>query len=104
MKSNAIYFVLAIILGIGIVGVSFYSCEKEEITPINERTTPVLEGDNNQQTGVNPGTPEEYIESDYLPGVEGNCGKTYIKPLMVRGADVGKIKVYNDEESYIVEV
>jgi len=104
MKSNAIYFVLAIILGIGIVGVSFYSCEKEEITPISERTTPVVDVDDAQQTGVLPGETEEFIDTDFLPGVEGNCGKTYVKPLNVRGVEVGTVKFYNDEESYIVEV
>jgi hypothetical protein len=104
MKSNTIYFALTIILGIGIAGVSFYSCEKEDITPISERTTPLVEVDDAQQTGTNPGPPEEYIDSEYLPGVEGNCGKTFIKPLNVRGIEVGSVKVSNDQESYIIEV
>ena len=37
MNSNAKYIIIGLLLAVGIVGVSFYSCEKEEIVP-NEYT------------------------------------------------------------------
>jgi hypothetical protein len=103
MKSNAKYFMLSAIIGIGILGISFFSCEKDEITPLSERTTPVV-NDHQQKPGVYPSVPEESVQfqDDLVLGE--NCGKTIVKPLNVRGKKVGSVKIYNDEDSYFIEI
>lgn len=103
MESNAKYFILSAILGIGVLGASFYSCEKDEIVPLTERTTPVV-NDHEQKTGVYPGVPEEYLQFQDDLELDENCGRTIVKPLNVRGVKVGSVKIYNDEKSYIVEI
>jgi len=103
MESNAKYFILSAVLGIGVVGVSFFSCEKDQIVPLNERTTPLIT-DDQQKTGVYPGIPEEFLEFQNDLELDENCGRTIIKPLNVRGVKVGSIKIYNDEKSYFIEI
>lgn len=102
MKSNAKYFIAAIIIAIGVVGVSFYSCEKEEIVP-NE-TSPTLDPtvlDANPENTIRV----EAVEDIDMPAVGQNCGNVVTKRLMASGNEtVGNVNIYNDEENYIIEV
>lgn len=102
MKSNAKYFIAAVLIAIGAVGVSFYSCEKEEITP-NE-TTPMddptqLDADADNTIRVEP------VADIDMPEVGENCGKVFSKKLMAAGNEtVGNVAVYNDGENYIIQI
>ena len=102
MSSNAKYFIAAVILLIGVVGVSFFSCEKEEIVP--NMTTPSedptqLEADAGNTIRVEP------IEDIDMPELGENCGKVFTKKLKAAGNEtVGNVIVYNDDEVYRVQI
>lgn len=102
MKSNAKYFIAAVIVVIGVVGVSFYSCEKEEIEP--NAFTP---GEDPAELEANAGNtyrvePAEDID---MPEIGENCGKVFTKKLMAAGNEtVGNVVVYNNDDIYIVQI
>lgn len=102
MKSNAKYFIAAVLIAIGAIGVSFYSCEKEEITPNEYTPSPdpaELESDADNTMRV------EAVEDIDMPEVGENCGKVFSKKLMAAGNEtVGNVAVYNDGENYIVQI
>ena len=94
MNSNAKYFIVSLLLLIGVIGVSFYSCEKEEIVP-NE-TTPVSDPrelssseDNTIRTNI-PDGPDLQLPENHCGEYESHYLITDIK------GKIGKVFIYND--------
>ncbi len=108
MKNSAKYIIGAIILSVGVVGVSFYSCEKEEITPNETTIQPIQEVDADSQVR-DAGTQEIrydviHIRESFLDGnfelLQTNemCGKAIRKTVEVEKiGQVGRVNLYNSE-------
>lgn len=77
-KSNIKYFLIAALVTVGVVGVSMYSCEKEDIQPTTENL--------------------KSIDSDLSMAVPQNaCGDVEEKLLYLEsGREIGKSVIYND--------
>lgn len=100
MSSNAKYIIVAMILAIGTIGISFYSCEKEVITP-NETTEPSgtreLEEtpDNSLKTG------DDITDGDKFVLPQDVCGEATIQRILTsEGKPVGKAYCYNGKEFF----
>lgn len=94
MNSNAKYFIAGLIIVIGVIGVSFYSCEKEEILP-NE-TSPLSD----PQELVS--SEDNTVRTDHPSGLdlvapENTCGQVEQQLLYIKdNVRVGGLNVYND--------
>lgn len=87
-KSNLKYLFASVVVALGVVAVSVYSCEKEVITP-NNLTTEGTE----MKTDVN------------IPIPGSICGKIQQKGLIkVNDQEVGEALVYNDTKYFYVQL
>lgn len=115
MNNSMKYIIATIILLVGVVGISFYSCEKEEITP-NEYTPQVIQGldadasnTERAETDVRPNaderiTPEAYLDENYIfVEPEMLCGKPFKKDITNESGNViGTSYVFNTDKNMYV--
>ncbi|MFZ9027908.1 MAG: hypothetical protein ACO2Z9_02770 [Crocinitomicaceae bacterium] len=124
MNNSAKYLIGTIILLVGVVGISFYSCEKEEITPNETTIQPIQEADADSQVrdaGTNEinyeviHIREPFLDESYEL-VESNemCGKAIRKHIEVEKiGQVGRVNLFNSnnflnvlfvsQEAYTIE-
>ncbi len=94
MNSNAKYFIVSLLLLIGVAGVSFYSCEKEEIVP-NE-TTPVSDPQE-LSSSVDNTIRTDYPNGPSLELPENHCGEYELHYFSLSNKEkIGKVHIYND--------
>ena len=108
MMKNSGKYIIAIILLVGVIGISFYSCEKEEITPTETTIQPIQEVDPESQIR-DAGTQEIRYEvihirepflDDNYELIESNeiCGKPIRKTIDVEKiGQVGRVALFNSE-------
>lgn len=115
MNNSIKYTIATIILLVGVVGISFYSCEKEEITP-NATAEPdgvreMIQDETNtiRTTEVSPEGEELIAASDFLDEnykfVESElfCGKYFTKDVMNEdGKVIGASYVFNTDKYFYV--
>ena len=115
MNKSTKNMIAALILAVGVVGVSFYSCEKEEITP-NEytpQTVQEMEADasntERSDTDVRPNaeeriTPEDFLNENYVfTEPESLCGKPFKKAIInPDGKEIGTAYVFNTDKNFYV--
>lgn len=94
MNSNAKYFIAGLLILIGAIGVGFYSCEKEEITP-NE-TTPTPDPEELTASRDNTIRTDEPWEI-HLVAPENTCGDPERNFFHLKdNSRVGGLSTYND--------
>lgn len=116
MNNSVKYIIAAIIILVGVVGVSFYSCEKEEITP-NEYTPQAeiqeLDADasNTDRTSSymnDPAgerlSPSDFFDENYVfTEPEHLCGKAHRKDMINEdGKVVGSSYVFNTDKYFYI--
>ncbi len=115
MNNSTKYIIAASILVVGVVGVSFFSCEKEEITP-NEFTPQVVQemdadvsNTERTETDVQPQadeliSPEAFINENYIfTEPEALCGKPFKKEIMnPSGKEIGTAYIFNTDKNFYV--
>lgn len=101
MNSNAKYFIAGLLILIGVIGVAFYSCEKEEIVP-NE-TTPTPDPDELTASQDNTIRTDEPLDID-LVAPENTCGEVEHHLFHLKNnSRVGGLNVYNDGRNLYFE-
>lgn len=106
MNSSTKYIIAALIVAIGVVGISFYSCEKEEIRPNETTVVPIQEMDaENNFRDEGPSEVrfeildqiENYFDASYaLITPNDMCGKATRKSVSIdKYGEVGKAFVFN---------
>lgn len=115
MNNSMKYILATLIVLVGVVGVSFYSCEKEEITP-NEYTPQVIQGlesdasnTDRAETDVDPSadeliSPEAFLDESYVfTEPETLCGKAFKKEITNEsGKVIGTSYVFNTDKNMYV--
>lgn len=91
MNNSAKYLIAAMIIAVGIVGVTFYSCEKEEITPMEATVDNTIKA-NDQETD------EEKFSFDNPQNICGEMSSNYM--LSNEGKAVAKYFCYNDNDFF----
>lgn len=124
MNNSTKYIIATLIILVGVVGISFYSCEKEEITPNETTVIPIQEMDDDnisREEGTSPvrfeviNIREPYFDANYefiTPNTM--CGKAVRKEVTVdKYGEVGTARIFNSanflnvliisEEAYKIE-
>lgn len=115
MNNSMKYIIGTLILLVGVVGISFYSCEKEEITPNAtaepEGTREMVQDESNtiRSTEVTPEgveliSPSDFLNADYqFVESEALCGKAFTKDIMNEsGKRIGSSYVFNTDKYFYV--
>lgn len=106
MNNSTKYIIATLIVLVGVVGISFYSCEKEEITPNETTVIPIQEMDEDnisREEGTAEvrfeviGLIEPYLNANYdFKALNEMCGKATEKAVSVdKYGQVGRAKIYN---------
>ena len=106
MNNSTKYIIGALIILVGVIGISFYSCEKEEITPNETTVIPIQEMDDDN-ISREEGTAdvrfevidliENYLDANYeFISPNQMCGKAVMRTVNNdKYGQVGRANVYN---------
>lgn len=88
-KSSAIYLVISLLIVVGVISVTFYSCEKDVITPLEPTAQNTVKTDNADEVAFK--APEDL------------CGKVTEKDIFnPRGTAVGRAYIFNTDKFFYV--